>query len=674
MWAYDFPDRLERPQIKAWRCDLTALSRGHNFYFVACNDVVYVYQPKFPDQSIPGEPELVLHPPTTSPYLQPGIDHEDSHSITRLHVDYLGQDEIILITCDDGDVIGYRTEEIQRVADRRREASDDENEIFVEEPVRTFLHRNVGASAWGLAIHQEARMIAISANTHKVTVIAYALAQPGEDSDDSSVLSDSDMGECSDEEDPADFPSPRHQDHVITLSARHNVPSVSFNNSGDDTVGRWLSSCSINGETLIWDLHHPEKCVRVIRLGFCASVKDPTKAPQHVPGSCACLRPSNFPHAIWSNIFLDASTAYEDPLLQDSTLPLHHDHPLPYIQDISACKGRFSVTGRKSYPGLHVVAQNIPPDAEASEMSMSEDDSDFVDDSESESSPWSETAGVYQSQHSSDGDHVHEPTAEEATASAQPVLSADTDEPSADEEDASQTAPASHSPPTQIPNNGINALGVWFQPGNNTATIVWNDDSGSEDEMFIPTTAQAQMAFANAIQPARAYCEVTTAFTLARQPQITSPLLIVTKEDVHLYQRPLDYAGDHLDPIVTIRRPLHPDERRNPFPFIPGSHDRHCYTTQIPELGVFIIASPDGRAGIFSLTKAMQSSRSRPQYSFHLEYVLPFANDNKSKIWDVEGARLIGVAAGPVQGMLDESSEGDEDAASVTPHNGNVGF
>jgi hypothetical protein len=142
----------------------------------------------------------------------------------------------------------------------------------------------------------------------------------------------------------------------------------------------------------------------------------------------------------------------------------------------------------------------------------------------------------------------------------------------------------------------------------------------------------------------------------------------VTKEDVHLYQRPLDYAGDHLDPIITIRRPLHPDERQNPFPFIPGSHDRHCYTTQIPELGVFIIASPHGRAGVFSLTRATASSESRPQFSFHLEYVLPFANDDKRKIRDVEGARLIGVAAGPVQGMLDEPSGVEDEEGRGNAH------
>jgi hypothetical protein len=151
--------------------------------------------------------------------------------------------------------------------------------------------------------------------------------------------------------------------------------------------------------------------------------------------------------------------------------------------------------------------------------------------------------------------------------------------------------------------------------------------------------------------------------------------LIVTKEDVYLYQRPLDYAGDQSDYIVTMRRPLHPSDLHIPCLFIPGSHDRHCYTTQVPELGVFIIASPNGRAGVFSLTRApghgVGDVSGRPQFSFQLEYILPFANSDDRKVWDVEGARLIGVAAGPVQGMLDAESrvgeEGKGDAYDEQP-------
>ncbi|KAF2626996.1 hypothetical protein BU25DRAFT_411100 [Macroventuria anomochaeta] len=672
-----FPDSHERPQIKAWRCDLTALSRSHNLYFVACNDTIHVYQPKFPDQSIRGEPELLLHPPTSSPFLQPGIDYEDSHSITRLHVDYLGQDEIILITCDDGDVIGYRTEEIQRVLDKRTEISDDESDFQIEETVRTFLHRNVGASAWGLAIHREARMIAISANTHKITVIAYALAQPNKTPDGSSVdSSDSELEDCSGEEDPADFPSPRRQDHVITLSARHNIPSVSFNDSGDDPSGRWLSSCSINGETLLWDLYNPAKPVRTIQLGFCASVKDPTKAPKLSPGSCACLRPSNFPHAIWSTMFLQASTAYEDPSLQDSTLP--SDHPLPYIEDVSGCKNRFSVKPRKTPPAVIALPNDGLSGVGSSEMDVSGTESVASDDSESQpSSP--QPTGIEQSQQSNEAEAAPDALTGESDADQlpqEPIQSLEnTLGAPADDGGTSHNTPAPFSPPPQIPSTVINTLGVWFQPPNqSTATIVWDDDgSGTDDELFIPSTAQAHMAFANAIRPTRAYCEVTTAFTLARQSQITSPLLIVTKEDIYLYQRPLDYVGDHSDPIVTIRRPLHPSEREKPFPFIPGSHDRHCYTTHIPELGVFIIASPNGRAGIFALTRTNSKNQARPLYSFHLEYVLPFVNDDENKVWDVEGARLIGVAAGPVQCMLDRSDELNDDDEDVVREDTKLG-
>jgi hypothetical protein len=72
-------------------------------------------------------------------------------------VDYLGNEEILLLTCDDGDVVGYRTAEIQRALDRRVTTLEPAN----EEDVRVFLHRNIGASAWGLAVHREARIIAI---------------------------------------------------------------------------------------------------------------------------------------------------------------------------------------------------------------------------------------------------------------------------------------------------------------------------------------------------------------------------------------------------------------------------------------------------------------------------------------------------------------------------------
>ncbi|KAF3003098.1 hypothetical protein E8E13_008058 [Curvularia kusanoi] len=470
-------------------------------------------------------------------------------------------------------------------------------------------------------------MIAISANTHKVTVIAYALTQPTEAPRCLSSSSNSELEECSDEEDLSDFPSPRRQDHTIILPAHHNVPSVSFDNSGDDPSGRWLSSCSINGETLIWDLHNPGKPVRTIRLGYCASVKDPTKAPKLNPGTCACLRPSNFPHAIWSTMFLDANTAYEDVSLQHLVPPLA-DHPLPHIRDIGKDRFPFTVMPRK--PLAMIVPLNEPLAEEASsEMDVSETDSVASDFSEAMSISSLATTSIADTQHSEDAEVMTSPLHGSSSASQLSVVPFESTEYTAEAIAPSQIIPGSlnQAPPHTL-GNAVNAFGPWFQPPDQEATTI---------------------------------------------AKMISPLLIVTKEDVHLYQRPLDYVGDHSDHIITLRHPLHPEDCQKPFPSIPGSHDRHCYTTQIPELGVFIIASPNGRAGVFSLNRAPDHSPGRPQFGFQLENILPFANSDDSKIWDVEGARLIGVAAGPVQGMLDKEETSGEQEDRSNPFEKNPG-
>jgi hypothetical protein len=400
-------------------------------------------------------------------------------------------------------------------------------------------------------------------------------------------------------------------------------------------------------------------------------------------------------------MFLDAGTAYEDLSIAD--LIPSSNHPLPYIQDISGCKDRFTITSCKVPPPAMVVSPNVDmPDEDSSEMDVSEPESSDFDESAVQLSPSSENIDVEQPTQLDDHGVVPSVLTEDADAQQLPQMPnqssqstfdtlSTTEGMSTDIASSINGTLASPALPPQLSSNAINAFGVWFQPPQNTATIVWDDDdSGTDDELFIPPTAQAHMAFANAIRPNRAYCEVTTAFTLARQvcnchlvtwlisnqeiqPQITSPLLIVTKEDVYLYQRPLDYVGDHSDPIVTIRRPLHPSQQENLFPFIPGSHDRHCYATQIPELGVFIIASPNGRAGVFSLVKTAQKIQSRPLYSLHLEYVLPFANGDENRVWDVEGARLVGVAAGPVQGMMDRSNESSDEEEEVAKDNQELG-
>jgi hypothetical protein len=104
-----------------------------------------------------------------------------------------------------------------------------------------------------------------------------------------------------------------------------------------------------------------------------------------------------------------------------------------------------------------------------------------------------------------------------------------------------------------------------------------------------------------------------------------------------------------------MRRPLHPK------PWVPSlpSHDRLCFSTQIPELGIFIIASPIGRAAIFGITKERSKNKSKTGYiyGFTLENMLPFVKGHPEEVCRPPispHATLLGVAVGPMQGTFDE--------------------
>lgn len=149
--------------INRWRGNLSALSQIHNLYFICCSKFIHVYRPSFPDQELLHTPDLILTPPLTAPNLEGYVDPITPHSINRIVVAFLGNEEILLVCCDDGDVIGYRTGAIQRAIDRLSDLTcvlDDDNESSGS--VTPFFKENVGKSAWGLSVHQQARMIAVS--------------------------------------------------------------------------------------------------------------------------------------------------------------------------------------------------------------------------------------------------------------------------------------------------------------------------------------------------------------------------------------------------------------------------------------------------------------------------------------------------------------------------------
>ncbi|EUC43178.1 hypothetical protein COCMIDRAFT_38851 [Bipolaris oryzae ATCC 44560] len=503
-----FEPHTPAPLLCAWRCDLTAFSQRHNLYFLAATDILHVYQPGFPDQSLTKEPSLALHPPQTGHRGQ-GIDPWEPHSINRVLVEYLGNEEILLVTCDDGDVIGYRTEVIYRALQRQ----SDQDEPASEDDVHIFLHQNVGASAWGLAVHREARIIAISANTYRITVIAYAL--PSKSTSQS--------------------PFCRRNETIFHLSTTNNLPSLSFYGSS----GRWLLSSCINGKTILWDLHTRKEAASY-QMGWCRSAENLNSTPRYEARgfTCNCPAASSVLHGAWGTIALDTTSAYYLPPAEEDELKIK-DEPQSF-RDATAQKKRFGVAALNP-----CIPYMEPSESEDEQSDLDEEDTDSME---------GQTQGV------------------------QPLA---------------------------------------YVPG---------------------SLAPAQVAEGR---------------------DLDKPFLILTKEEFFLVQRPfVPDTKSTTSRIVSMRRPLHPGE------WIPSlaTQDRHCYFSQIPELGIFIVGSPIGRAAIFSLYWTRDEGSVHRRYGFKLEYLLPFKQENENQISGAPIGRMIGVAVSPVQGLFDGPGGGDASA------------
>lgn len=87
-------------------------------------------------------------------------------------------------------------------------------------------------------------------------------------------------------------------------------------------------------------------------------------------------------------------------------------------------------------------------------------------------------------------------------------------------------------------------------------------------------------------------------------------------------------------------------------------YDRLCYSAQIPELGVFVVASPGGRAAIFGLTQ--YKGDDEDVYGFRLDHILPSTRQERElSLGGFPGMRLVGIAVGPIQGMLNAPEDAD---------------
>jgi hypothetical protein len=226
--------------------NLTAMSQVYNLYFAAYTNKVWVYHAGgVLAGPLGGKPAMILRPQPSKEarviggYIDRGYPHQANHMI----VGFLGDQELLLLAYDDGDVIGYLTQDIANAITRNAQRLEGQAEVPHPAP---FFHDNVGITAWGLAIHSESRLIAVSSNRFEVTIFAPALIRapdpnqvlPGPYANcESSVL-------C------------RRRDwrilvHPSTLG--NNIPSIDFVNSPDGFAQK-IVACDISGYIWLLDI------------------------------------------------------------------------------------------------------------------------------------------------------------------------------------------------------------------------------------------------------------------------------------------------------------------------------------------------------------------------------------------------------------------------------------
>ena len=259
------PSQYGRPRLLEWKNNLSGLSHEYNLYFLASIDKILVFEPQFPSQEL-GPPKLKIKLPISLPGLPGHHTPEFPHAINQLLIDSLGNLEIIVVACDDGDVIAFYVKDVLRAIDNQvPKIQRDGHWVNGSGYLRPLLHEHVGKSAWGLAVHREARMLAVSANTREITIFSFALA--GEEdrlsfkSNQSGCLFD-----CIGQTDRgvsfgSTFLHHRAISRRISLKSSlisANIPNISFCNTPEDPDGRFLASTNILGVTTIWDLRY--KC------------------------------------------------------------------------------------------------------------------------------------------------------------------------------------------------------------------------------------------------------------------------------------------------------------------------------------------------------------------------------------------------------------------------------
>lgn len=227
-----------------------------------------MWEPSGASQRLGIKPEMIITPVMKEPYAEGYIEPTSPHEINSILVDDLGREEVLLLVTDSGNICGYRVEAIFSAL--KRGVENGKVKPLDGAEVDPFFIEFVGESAWGLAIHKFARLIAVSANTGLVTVFAFALV------DSTAENGNGSFNELEEDNEFTEYSQTwlhiRTQDQLTQI--RHlmpekhrtrnikltytghftNIPAVGFLNSDFDPNGVWMVSTDIENRVVVWKI------------------------------------------------------------------------------------------------------------------------------------------------------------------------------------------------------------------------------------------------------------------------------------------------------------------------------------------------------------------------------------------------------------------------------------
>jgi len=600
------------PPVSKWRNNLTALSHYENLFFIASDDCIAVYQPEFPFQTLRRQPALLIKPELANRnalgYLSQRGGAQD-HCINHLMVGDLGSQEILLFVTDSGNIEAYYTsavlEAIKRAPGQYCEGSS--SDVL---GLRPFFSHWVRQSAWGIDIHKEARMIAVSANVPNA-------AQPGVSADSSAVINvfafalqppSSTASELTgDESDSANNVEwtewdPRYhsqmpkrtRNYKIVLAGweghSNNIPNICFANTLADDGEIWLLSTDITGEMKSWQVWKGS----VFRGWNFGTAEGSVRRWMHhqYPG--------------WNVAALDVScfrpAKNNDEFIGSSKAPVYfgyHDQGESF--NISRIVDRQSENSHYHPSNLEADDEDTPSEVDEINSTADEDASEYgePDVMEDVQSPTNPTSSVPQSDWDLEPfDHsvgreiepFDRPVEFQVESEDDSVLESDSS--SGDEDDSMEDEQQSSSPNPRIQRHIRRLVTPIQNPNAKTPEIAMIHCSDSHVRLLGSPKARFPHIFCASI------------------------LRQIMPQNIQTHMQGLEFA--HMDRLNMLQK--------------------------IPELGIVLIATQTGRVAVCALTR-------RPDglLGFRVDWVLPTKKQER-RGRRPEFCSLIGMAVAPIQG------------------------